>query len=66
MKATVFSIGLSIWLALSGLIWLVGFGLAGKLYLPPLDLSTISTLYAPWLVLLTIAVRAWMGREQNA
>lgn len=66
MNGTVFNIFLSIWLTLSALIWLAGFGFAGGFYLPPLDLFTMLAFYAPWLLLLAFGIRAWVSRERNA
>jgi len=50
---------LTLRLALSAGCWLFGFAFTGKLYLPPLNASTLLVSYLPWLVLAGVALVRW-------
>lgn len=64
MKGATLNIALTIWLAASVGIWLLGIAFAGRLFLPYPNPFTLLLVYGPWLALLVVMVSNW-GRRHD-
>ena len=65
MRNLALNIGVGLWLTASLAFWLLGIGFAGGFVLPSIDLFTLLVLYAPWIILTCLVLRAgWLAKAR--